>query len=539
MLHHADALTEPEAGRGISLPALLIGYAVLYCLLDWVSYVHPIANTNITAWNPQWALAVALMMRSRQLLWPIAVSLAAAAVQPAIRHDPAIQLAASSIEVFGDVVIALALRRWVGTKTVLDTRREYLAFMLIVAIGSALQSGLYSTTLALSGGAGMAAVRSAFFSGWVASVNLVVALPLILVLADSLQRHELAKVLKTTEWWLVAATTVAIGYAVFARSLGDEFKLFYLLFLPAGWAAARFGNVGAIAASTLAQVVLISAVQSLPYTANAVFDLHMLLVALGATALLVGATVEERRQGERELRASLHAAAAANVAAALAQELHQPLTSLLNYARANQALAERMHAAGDQGAQSIADVARKLTNEALRASDVVLRLLSFFKIPSTDVRRADLAPLLHTVIRSCTSKAAAAGVILEFEDSGSLPSVLVDRMQIEVVLRNLLSNAVEASIRGVHALRLVSVDVAVEQDQVVVSVIDNGPGVPPEDLVRVFELQRSSKPQGAGMGLSISRNIVEAHRGRLWAEAGPGGRFFFSLPIAADTDEAR
>ena len=539
MLDHVDALTESDAGRGISLPALLIGYAVLYCLLDWVSYVQPILNTNITAWNPQWALAVALMMRSRRLFWPIAVSLAAAAVQPAIRHDPAIQLAASSIEVVGDVVIALAIRRWVGTRTVLETRHEYLSFMLIVAFGSALQSGLYSTTLALSGGADMATVRSAFFSGWVASVNLVVALPMILVLADRLKRHELATVLKTTEWWLVAATTVAIGYAVFARSPGDEFKQFYLLFLPAGWAAARFGNVGAIAASTLAQVVLIFAVQSLPYTAGTVFDLHMLLVALGATALLVGATVEERRQGERELRASLHAAAAANVAAALAQELHQPLTSLVNFARANQALAERIQPEGGQGAESITEVARKLTNEALRASDVVLRLLGFFKLASAEVRRTDVAPLVHTVIRSCTSKAAAAGVILEFEDPGSVPAVLVDRMQIEVVLRNLLSNAVEASIRGVHALRLVRVDIAVEQDQVVIGVVDNGPGVPPEELTRVFELQRSSKPQGAGMGLSISRNIVEAHRGRLWGEPGPGGRFFFSLPIAAGADETR
>ena len=88
-------------------------------------------------------------------------------------------------------------------------------------------------------------------------------------------------------------------------------------------------------------------------------------------------------------------------------------------------------------------------------------------------------------------------------------------------------------------LRLVRVDIATDHGQVVVGVVDNRPRVPPDEQARLFELQRSSKPPGVGMGLSISRNIVQAHRGRPGAEPGPGGRLFFSLPIAAGAAQAR
>lgn len=518
--------------------ALLLGYAVLYCFLDWVSFVQPINGTDITAWNPQWALAVALMMRYRPLYWPLSVSLVAAAVQPALRHAPPYELVASSVEVLGDVAIALSLRHWIGYAATLDTRREFLLFMLIVAVGSALQSGLYSTVLALFGSASSESIREAFVGGWVASANLIVALPLVLALVSAHKRRELTAMLGMTEWWLVAAAVVSVGYTIFARSGGNEFKHFYLLFLPAGWAAARYGVAGAVAASTLAQAVLVVAVQSKPYGPGIVFELHMLLVALGAMALLIGATVEEQRQSEKDLRASLHAAAAANMAAALAHELNQPLASLVNYAKASQILAERHIGTPSRDTEALVTVCRKLTGEALRASEVVRRLRKFFTHQATELQNTDLGMLVGDVVRSYTSKAAAVGATLEFEYQPAIPSISLDRVQIEVVLRNLVGNAIEAAALGTDAEALVKLAVEVKALNVVVSVIDSGPGIAPDEMTGVFEVRPSSKPGGMGIGLSISRSIVEAHNGRLWAEPGPGGRFFFSLPIMTGINAA-
>jgi len=517
--------------RALSPAALLLGYFVTYCLLDWASFVRPIGGTDITAWNPQWALAVALFTRSERLFWPILVSLAAAAVQPALRHASGAELVASTFEVLGDVAIAFALRRWLGHRPTLDTRRDALIFLLVVAVGAGVQSSLYSTVLALGGDTTPQAVRTAFVSGWVGAVNLVVALPLILALCDAPRRAELAAMLRTTEWWSIAAVSMGVAYTVFILTAGEEFKHFYLLFLPAGWAAARFGNVGAMGATTLAQLLLIVAVQSLPYAPRTVFELHMLLVALGVMALLIGATVEEQRQGERELRDSLHAAASASMAAALAHELNQPLASLVNYARATQILVER-DAAARPGADAIVDVTRKLTAEALRASNVVARLREFFRARTAQLQESDLGRLAEDVVHAHRARAAGAGVQLEWTHDPALPPVLVDRLQIEVVLRNLLANAIDAAVLAESPARTVCVRVEARDARLVASVTDSGPGVDERDLARVFDERPSSKPGGMGIGLSISRTIIEAHEGRLWAEPGPGGKFFFSLPPA-------
>ena len=529
-----------DPGAGATPVAMLLGYAVLYCLLDWISFIQPLGGTEITAWNPQWALAVAMMARTPRLGWPIAITLVAAAVQPALRHSPMPELVASSVEVFGDVAMAVAIRRWLGPAPTLGTRHAFVVFMLIVAAGAAIQTVLYAGILAVFGTSGVASVRASLFSGWVASVNLVIALPLIFALADRLRRNELAAMLRTAEWWLIAGSVAALSYAVFVRAMGDEFKHFYLLFLPVGWAAARFGSVGAVAAATMVQLLLAMAAQSLPYEPRTVFELHMLLVALGATGLLVGATVSEREDAEQALRASLHAAAAADMAAALAHELNQPLTSLVSYARATQLLVERLEGSGDASSAQIVDVTRKLGAEAMRAGEVVKRLRDFFRRGGTQLQNTDVALLIEDVVRAHAARAEVAGVALEWQASALLPPVLIDRVQVEVVLRNLVANALDAAVLDRGGAPRVWLAAAARGAQVVVEVRDSGAGVGAGEVRRIFEDRKSAKPGGMGVGLAISRSIVEAHDGRLWAEPGPGGKFFFSLPLslAPDAPEA-
>ncbi len=545
----------PADARAWSPWATLPAYAALYCLLDWVSFIQPMGNTGITPWNPQWALAVAMMTRAPHMARTVAVTLLCAAVQPALRHSPAAELVASSVEVLADAAIAIALRHWLGRAPVLATRRDYAAFMGVVAVGAALQSALYAVVLAGVGGGGGAGggavtvtggwdtIGPALVSGWVGAVNLVVALPLIFALADRDARAELAAMARTPEWWAIALLATAFAHMVFVRSMGDEFKHFYLLFLPVGWAAARFGHAGAVGSATLVQLLLVLAVQSLPYQPRTVFELHLLLMVLGATSLLVGTIIRERQQAEAALRASLDAAAAADMAAALAHELNQPLTSLVSYARATQLLVarlERQHrgtggTAGtpaSEDTQAIAEVSHKLAHEALRAGEVVKRLRDFFRRRGTQLQPTDIGTLIDEVMEAHAARADLAGVLLAGARPAVLPPVLIDRVQVGVVLRNLVANALEAAtLEGGPGPR-VQVDAVARGHGVVVSVVDTGAGIPAGRTHRVFDDRRSSKAGGMGIGLAISRSIIQAHDGRLWAEPGPGGRFFFTLPLA-------
>ncbi|MEW6706595.1 MAG: MASE1 domain-containing protein [Pseudomonadota bacterium] len=535
-LRPLDAAQTPPAGP---LPAAaMVGYLVLYLLLDWVSYVHPMRGTNITAWNPQAALAVALLARSPRHWWLVACSLVLAAVARGLPQFSPADTGASLMLTLGYAATAAALRHWLGAVPWVANRKAYLVFLLSAVAGAALNAALYVGSLGLFGAAPLERLPAAFMRGWVGdAVSLVVTLPVVAALAHRRRRSESAAMLLTLEWWLVCAAALLAAYAVFARPTEDQFKFFYLLFLPVAWGAARFGTVGAVWAAAAVQGLLILAVQGSPYQPLTVFELHMLMAALGATGLLLGATVDEREQAEQALRASLHAAAAADMAAALAHELNQPLTALRSYARATQLMAQQAGPAQQAGAGSLADVTTKLVGEVNRAGEVVKRLRDFFRQRGTELHLTPMAPLVDAVLQSQAVRARSAGVALQAQCDPALPPVWMDRVQIEVVLRNLVSNALDAASQRPDPHPFVRVDATLEAGRVLVAVRDSGAGVSAEELPQVFESRRSSKPGGMGIGLKISRSIIEAHEGRLWAEPGPGGHFFFTLPLAA-TEEA-
>ena len=511
----------------LGLPAVVaVGFVVLFMLLDWISFVHPMRGTHITAWNPQAALAIALLTRYPSSWWLVGPVLAAAAASRGL-PEPALPAALASLaSTLGFAATAAALRRALGP----ETRNAYLAFLGIAAVGSAFQAGLYVGTLGLIGFEVSDRVPGAFIRRWVGDlVSVVVTLPVIFVLADRGRRAQTLAMLRTVEWWLVAAAALAASYLVFGRPAEDQFKFFYLLFVPVAWGAARFGNVGAVWPAALVQALLFTAVQADTYRPLTVFELHMLMTALGATGLLLGATVEERQRAEEALRASLHAAAAADMAAALAHELNQPLTALRTYARAAQLMAQQAPGGGTGSGPPLVEVTDKLVAEVNRAGAVMKRLRDFFRQRGTDLQPVAMQSVIDEVVRAQAAHAEAAGVKLRADCPPALPLVWIDAVQIEVVLRNLVSNAIEAAADGPAADVMVRAEV--QARQLVVKVQDSGPGIAAGELGELFESRASSKPGGMGIGLVISRSIIEAHEGRLWADAGPGGKFSFSIPL--------
>jgi integral membrane sensor domain MASE1 len=252
---------------------------LLYVLLDRVSYVHPMIGTNITPWNPQAALAAALLARSPGSWWLALLTIVSAAWS---RSAPALVSmeadVAAAAQVLGYVATAAALRRWLGPQPWVARRADYLRFLPIAVAGAALSSALCVGALVALGWPAVDRVLTAFLRAAIGdSVSLVVSPPVVLALAGAERRAQGLAMLRLLEWWLIAGAAVLAAYAVFVQPAQEQFKYFYLLFLPVAWGAARFGNVGAVWSAALVQALLILAVQGSGYRPLDVFELHMLI----------------------------------------------------------------------------------------------------------------------------------------------------------------------------------------------------------------------------------------------------------------------
>ena len=152
------------------------------------------------------------------------------------------------------------------------------------------------------------------------------------------------------------------------------------------------------------------------------------------------------------------------------------------------------------------------------------------------VRPTSGAELVRSAIAAQARRAESLGVSIHDDIPEDLPRIDVDKVQIEVVLRNLVANAIEASAAR-SAAGAVSLKASRSGANLLLEVIDDGPGVPIDEIDSIFDGVESQKPGGMGIGLSICRAIAEAHGGSLWVEPGPHGHFCLTLPVEPDTDD--
>lgn len=517
-------------------PARAIAYIALYVALAWVSFVHPMRGLSITPWNPQSALAVGLLLWRPRSWWLVCLAVVSGGAFVRAEDLPWGALLVSSLMLTGGyAATAAALSRWARVKSAIITRREVVLFLLVVGAGVLLVSVLRVAGLAAFGEVSPDRLLAAIHRGAIGDgVGLLVTLPLLVLLGNRERRGAIRAMFGTVTWWLIVAGIVLATAGVFARPAEEQFKFFYLLFLPVIWAAARFGVTGAVWSAVIVQISMITAIHSAAYRPLTVFEFQLLVAVLAATGLLLGATVDEREEAGRTLRASLRLAAAGDMAAALAHELNQPLTAMSTYAQASQVLAERI--GRDNDALALAEVTGKLADEAGRAAEVVKRLRNFFRDRATELRPTPFRPFLDETMRAQTARALALHVRLTWSCTPADTTVWIDPVQIGVVVRNLIANALDAASEELErsgAPAFVTLSAKQEGADMVIAVTDSARGLDSEEVALVFERRTSGKPGGMGVGLAMSRSIVEAHGGRLWAEPGPGGRFFFTLPLSS------
>jgi two-component system sensor kinase FixL len=235
---------------------------------------------------------------------------------------------------------------------------------------------------------------------------------------------------------------------------------------------------------------------------------------------------------QKELLHATRLTSTGQLAAALAHELNQPLTAILNY---TSALADIVDWKKVQEGATAQEVLAKVSAQAERAGDIIRRLRGFVEKREANRTPDDLNKAVQDAISLGLVGSASDNIRTTLSLASDLPLVPIDKVQIQQVMINLLRNAAEAMRDS--AKRELTVTTARDDDGfVVVSVQDTGPGLPAEVQKRLFEPFVTTKDTGLGIGLSICRTIIESHGGRLWGESRKGGGtiFRFKLPLALD-----
>jgi two-component system, LuxR family, sensor kinase FixL len=253
---------------------------------------------------------------------------------------------------------------------------------------------------------------------------------------------------------------------------------------------------------------------------------------LGASKVLRDITERQQtRQRLHDLQAELihisRFTALGEMASMLAHELNQPLTAVANYLNGGRRLLE----GGQTGSiPMVRDALERAAEQALRAGQIIRRLGEFVSRGESERRVENLVKLIEEASALALVGAKEAGVRMSFDFDTRVVFVLADKIQIQQVLHNLMRNAVEAMQKTSPRELTVSTR-QLDHETVGVDVSDTGSGIAPEIADQLFQPFVTTKRQGMGVGLSISRTIVESHGGRLWAEPNTGGGTVFRLTL--------
>jgi PAS domain S-box-containing protein len=271
--------------------------------------------------------------------------------------------------------------------------------------------------------------------------------------------------------------------------------------------------------------------------------LKMAVIGGGNRVMAVIRDITERTLAEEKLRNMesriTHVgrlSAMGELVAGVAHEINQPLYSIANFAKA----CRNVLATEDKpNLDEIREWSDQIAHAATRAGEIIRRVRGFVRRTETHRDGVSVSDIVDDATQLVQFQARRRQVTVRVAGDASAPLVRADRVQIQQVLVNLLTNAFEAIDDADSTVREVNIDWEVRETKVVVSVADTGPGLASDKLNTVFDAFVTTKAEGLGMGLAISRTIVDAHHGRLWVSRNHrgGATFFFTLPIHATEQE--
>ena len=247
------------------------------------------------------------------------------------------------------------------------------------------------------------------------------------------------------------------------------------------------------------------------------------------------AEVQEQQHREDLARVG-RIATLSELTGSLAHEIIQPLMAIMNNSQA----ARRLLDNADPDLGEVKEILNDITKGSERASGVIHQLRRHLKPGSPELTQLDVNDLVQSLIPLVARQAAINHINLVCQLTKGLPPITGNRIQLEQVILNLVFNSIEAIKDMADGSREIVLQTNREDEHTLrVSVLDTGSGVKPEDLQLLFDLFFTTKKEGMGLGLSISRSIIKAHRGRLWAAPNPGGgtALHITLPVSQERDE--
>jgi hypothetical protein len=254
------------------------------------------------------------------------------------------------------------------------------------------------------------------------------------------------------------------------------------------------------------------------------------LVGIGVDLSSQRALAIESAHHNEEMAQLAQMASMSELSSSIAHELNQPLTIILSNAQA----AQRLLTHEKPDIKELQEILDDIVSADIRAADVIKKLRTILSRGEPTLELVDPMDLFDNAISLAQADVDASGVFISKKIASNLPQLYADRIPVEQVLLNLIKNACDAMEGTAPPSRHLSLSCKKDSGFIQFSVQDNGCGLP-EDFGRIFDAFHSTKPSGLGLGLAISRTIIRAHGGQLWAEPAKdrGAIFHFTLPLDA------
>lgn len=530
-----------DVGATATAGALLLAFVGF----EWLSSMHEYKGVPVTPWNPGLGILFAVIMMSGAgygLVLFVGVIIAETVVSRSHIAWPLIVMIAAVIAASYTTAASIA-RNHLRLDIRLNDLRDVLILLGVAVAGAAVCSVILALLLLAGGTLHSADLSNSVLPMFVGDViGIAVMTPLMLRLPNwraALARASSAPYL--LEIWLY---TLIIGVALWlivGSGRPNDYKYFSVLFLPVAVVGARYGIDGACATLAAAQLGLIAALHAFGNDAATFVEFQIVMFVLTATGLLVGVVVNQRwhadsaaREAEARLVESRAEAArvarlnlVGGMASALAHEINQPLTAARALARST----EHILSADRHDTERAAANLRMVVTQVDHAAGVVRRMREFLRRGRPHTSSLDVRELLHEALQLAQPDLTANAIELDLSVTPGLPFVFGDRIQLQQVVLNLVRNAADSILEAHPPKGRISVKALSCSDFLEVAILDNGAGIPADS--KLFAPLSSSKPEGLGLGLSISARIVEAHGGRLWLQSGAPGatEFRFSIPL--------
>jgi two-component system sensor kinase FixL len=533
-------LTSASEGRARVRNSVILTciYVAVYVALDWISFIQALPGVGFTPWNPPPAASVALLILKGLTFAPalfvagvVSDGLVAGfplGVQPTLASDAIVAVVYTGV--------AAALRRFAHADEGLARVADVGRLLLVTGAGTLSAAVLVVTALAAIHVVPRDLWNASFRHFFIGDLTGIIGLlPVFLTAPQAWGRWK--ELPRTDRSFDLAVFAVGLGVAlllVFGSPWSKELELFYLLLLPVVWIGVRHGLPWCAIAIFVEQSVLVSTVSLLDYTNEDFLGYQILSLSIATTGLILGAVVTERQRAERYLRQQraefsrvTRITTAGALGASVVHEISQPLATVATYIH----VCRRLLRSEPIDLKLLERTMISAESEVRRAGEIVGRLRNFLGKTELQWSFIDLTDTARRVVGALADDAQSVGAHVRINER-PLPRIAADSIQIELVLTNLIRNAIEAVAECRDRERWVYVRLRLIDGEVQVEVEDNGCGVPPDIAERLFEPFETSKQGGLGLGLSLSREIVKAHGGSLrWdATVMLGARFVLRLP---------